>query len=58
MTPIQAQVGIALLKKVMPDLASTEHTGETHLIIEGITRTIVRAEPTTAHHRCWRSQAA
>jgi hypothetical protein len=40
-TPIQAQVGIALLKKVMPDLSTTEHTGETTLVIQQVTRTIV-----------------
>ena len=28
MSPSQAQVGIALLRKVMPDLTATEHTGE------------------------------
>ena len=42
MTPVQAQVSIALMKKVLPDLAAVEHTGDVSLVVEAITRTIVR----------------
>jgi len=41
MTGTQVQASIALLKKVMPDLSTTEHTGETTLVIQQVTRTIV-----------------
>jgi hypothetical protein len=37
----QVQASIALLKKVLPDLSTTEHTGETTLIVQHVTRTIV-----------------
>jgi len=41
----QVQASIALLKKVLPDLSTTEHTGESTLVIQHVTRTIVHADP-------------
>jgi hypothetical protein len=44
MQPTQVQVGIALLRKVLPDLAAHEHTGEALVTLRTIITGVVRAE--------------
>lgn len=39
LTPVQAQVGLALMKKVFPDLQSIAHTGENGGPVEIVTKT-------------------